>query len=183
MKASYNTLLIMVMSTLLAHTTYAQTCNSQIKKVVPDTRYQIVEGSNGSEVKDIKTGLIWQRCLMGESWDGQQCTGDALGFPSEEAKQYLGTQAKNWRVPTIDELSTLNGGCWQPAINPNIFPSHPQRFYSDSTLISSTPYTPTKSEAAHLYDRKNAFWYWAFGVNYGQKSFEVISLPTHLVRK
>ena len=166
---------------LLNSSLSAQQCEDGKTSLTPDSRYQFI--NHGQEVKDLKTGLIWQRCLMGESWDGQQCTGDALGFPSEEAKQYLGTQAKNWRVPTIAELTTLNGGCWQPAINPNIFPSNPERFYSDSTLISSTPYTPTKSEAAHLYDRKNAFWYWAFDVKKKKKSFEVKELPVHLVRK
>jgi hypothetical protein len=87
MKASYNALLITVMSTLLAHTTYAQTCNSQIKKVVPDTRYQIIEGSNGSEVKDIKTGLIWQRCSVGQMWANNQCYGTPQSYTWSEALQ------------------------------------------------------------------------------------------------
>ncbi len=42
----------------------------------PDERYQAVEGSNGGQVKDTQTGLVWQRCVLGQAWDGAACTGN-----------------------------------------------------------------------------------------------------------
>ena len=43
----------------------------------PDSRYQAVN-SDASEVKDLDTGLVWQRCVMGQKWDGKACTGDPV---------------------------------------------------------------------------------------------------------
>lgn len=142
MKASYNTLLIMVMSTLLAHTTYAQTCNSQIKKVVPDTRYQIIEGSNGSEVKDIKTGLIWQRCSVGQMWANNQCYGTPQSYTWSEALQKTKALGNGYRLPNVKELQTLvEEACVSPAINETIFPTTAiNDYWSSSPKTSDNRY-------------------------------------------
>ena len=42
-------------------------CPSQPGRFVP----------NGAEVIDSRTGLIWARCSVGQSWDGSACTGNA----------------------------------------------------------------------------------------------------------
>lgn len=165
---------------------YAQQCDSSKPSVTPDSRYQLL--NNGKEVKDLKTGLIWQRCLAGENWDGQKCTGEKVLFDSSEVKQYLATRAQGWRLPSIDELVTLKSGCWQPAINTRIFPPNTEHYDTHDTLLSSTPHTLSKREADVLagqngYQKSTTPWFRTFETGYGQIGYEMIQLPVRLVRK
>ncbi len=65
--------------------------------------------------KDPKTGLIWQRCSIGQKWNGRNCTGKAVkmtGYDAIKYFKYYNRQSPlagktNWRLPTISELSTL----------------------------------------------------------------------------
>jgi|GEM_PF-2838313 len=52
-------------------------------------------------VKDTQTGLIWQRCSIGQTWDGNICQGQATAFHFDAALKQAGN---GWRVPTIREL-------------------------------------------------------------------------------
>lgn len=65
-------------------------------------RYQVL--GNGSEVKDVKTGLVWARCSVGQSWSGQTCAGEAKTFNLDDAQRQA---PPGWRVPTIRELASL----------------------------------------------------------------------------
>ncbi|MDO4699506.1 MAG: DUF1566 domain-containing protein [Moraxella sp.] len=72
---------------------------------------------------DPKTKLYWDRCSIGQTWDGQTCQGTALELNWQDAqdyvKQFTNQQAKggfsNWRVPTIKELASIRhcSGGWQ----------------------------------------------------------------------
>ena len=79
-------------------TPQAQTRTNQ----VIDGRYEIL--ANGTEVKDRQTGLIWQRCAVGQQWSGSTCAGDAGKFQFENAQRLAGA---GWRVPNIRELASL----------------------------------------------------------------------------
>lgn len=65
--------------------------------------------------RDPKTGLYWDRCSVGQSWNGTTCTGTPLELNWQDAQDYVkkftNEQAKggytNWRLPTIEELSTI----------------------------------------------------------------------------
>jgi hypothetical protein len=57
-----------------------------------------------SLARDTMTGLIWQRCLLGQAWDGSTCTGSPRKASFEGAWK---ARPSGWRVPTIYELSTL----------------------------------------------------------------------------
>lgn len=65
--------------------------------------------------RDAKTGLMWDRCSIGQSWDGTTCTGQAMKLNWQDAKDYVkkftNQQAKggysDWRLPTIQELSSI----------------------------------------------------------------------------
>lgn len=96
---------------------FAQTCNDRILPVTPDERFELSE----YEVTDLRTGLIWQRCSVGQQWDGTNCTGSAIYYTWPEA---LALASGGWRVPNINELlSIVETACANPAINSNIFPN------------------------------------------------------------
>lgn len=109
---------------------FAQTCHDKVLSEAPDSRYQ----ASGGVVADLKTGLTWQRCSVGQSWDGSDCTGEAISYSWSEG---LSLSDGKWRLPNITELASLvETACFSPAINMSIFPSTP----SDEYWSSSTYY-------------------------------------------
>ena len=105
-------------------------------------RYQ-VRGDNGDIIYDTTTGLEWQRCSLGQTWDGHACIGNAKGYMSEEIRAAT-DQVPGWRLPTVYELKTLiycsNGkperfGCkcsghyQRPTIVTEAFPNMPSSFF------------------------------------------------------
>lgn len=80
------------------------TTATQSKDDFPAPRGRYVYSEDGKEVKDIKTGLIWQSCQVGMLWDGNTCIGDAKKFTYDEAMALSG---RRWRIPTIRDLSSL----------------------------------------------------------------------------
>lgn len=103
------------------------------------TPYQL--SSDGQEVTDLRTGLIWQRCPVGMHWDENTCLGNTQYFMWFEALPAAHTQAvasgKVWRVPNVKELATIiDRTRINQAIDPQAFPNTPNdRFWS------SSPYT------------------------------------------
>ncbi len=89
-----------------------------------------------------KTGLIWQRCSLGQSWDGTDCTGSATAFTWQQA---LAASAQNtlagfsdWRLPNKNELASIvEYRCYQPAINHQQFPNTPSAWYWSSSPNAS----------------------------------------------
>lgn len=123
---------------VLAQSIYAQTCSDQIKKTASDSRYQIVEGSDGSEVKDIKTGLIWQRCSVGQLWSNGQCYGNPQAYTWSEALQKSNALGNGYRLPNVKELGSLvEEACSSPAINETIFPKTSAKDYWSSSPKAS----------------------------------------------
>lgn len=119
----------------LANSATAQVCQTTIKVSAPDTRYQIVAGSQGAEVLDLYTNLIWQRCSVGQQWTGNTCEGTAQTYSWHDALKQSATQANPaWRVPNIRELQSLiEEACYDSSINPNIFPNTPAQVYWSSS--------------------------------------------------
>ena len=119
-----------------------------------DGRYQIL--ANGAEVKDLQTGLVWQRCSVGQRWDGSSCAGTAKEFRFDEAQAQAGN---GWRVPTVRELHSLiqcskgfkgtedlkDGkgsvpdtcvdGSNRPTLNTTAFPKTPDSWYWTSSPV------------------------------------------------
>jgi len=95
-------------------------------------------------VTDLETGLMWSRCLFGQSWDQteQTCTGDSHALNWQQAHE-ISTQSQlgghsNWRLPNIKELRTIAAfNKSSNAFNTQIFPN--MQFPSIDRIWSSTP--------------------------------------------
>ncbi|HTZ18225.1 MAG TPA: DUF1566 domain-containing protein [Dissulfurispiraceae bacterium] len=117
------------------------------------------DNGNGT-VTDNNTGLMWQRCSMGQ--DSMTCSGPALTYTWYQAPAATGCGALNtanfaghndWRVPSKKELiSIVDYSVWGPPINVKYFPNTIVGFYWTSTELASDP------------NKSNA-WYTSF--NYG----------------
>lgn len=84
------------------------------------------------------TGLIWQRCSLGQSWDGTDCTGTATTFTWQQAlaagAQHSLGGFSDWRLPNKNELASIvEYRCVDPAINNQAFPNTPSAWYWSSS--------------------------------------------------
>ncbi len=135
----------------------AQTCNTAIPRKAPDSRYTVQAG--GTEVLDTQTGLIWQRCSLGQSWNGSTCAGSAGVYTWQSALQAARDLSNGWRVPNSKELQSLvEEACYSPAINETLFPATTSNWY-----WTSSPYA----------DFGGGAWFVFFGyggTDYGDKS-------------
>lgn len=115
------------------------TCGSDV--LVAD-RYLV---NNCDVVKDVVTGLEWQRCSVGQTWNAEtkRCDGSTSTFNWYGAQNL--TKAGGFRLPTITELRTLtycssgdpvyfgieqnyshcNGTFTRPTIYVDVFPDVP----------------------------------------------------------
>lgn len=145
-------LIYLTLSVCMVSAAQAQTCNPNMVRTAPDSRYELVVGSGGSEVLDKQTGLIWQRCSLGQSWNGTTCTGDASSHTWTDALAKAKAVGNGYRLPNIRELRSLTEkACTQPAINNSFFPST-----AGGEYWSASPYAGDNSYA----------WSVSFGVRY-----------------
>ena len=69
----------------------------------PNDRYRFL-GKDQEIVEDIRTKLQWQRCSLGQTWNGATCAGEATKYQWDEARR---AASAGWRLPTKDELASL----------------------------------------------------------------------------
>ncbi len=110
--------LAMVAMVLLgANIALAQTCNPN----AASTFTSWTDG--GSSITDNSTGLVWQRCALGQSWTGSSCSGTAS--TAAWAAAVSGAPA-GWRLPNVKELeSMVERRCSLPAVDGAAFPAFP----------------------------------------------------------
>ena len=81
-------------------------------------------------VIDLRSGVEWLRCSVGQRWNGAQCVGEIVKLNQEMsvkaielANEQLGG---NWRLPTRVELENIVcHECRHPKIDASIFPNTP----------------------------------------------------------
>ena len=158
----------LIISTLLLalSTTNYAACNSAITRTAPDSRYQLL--NSDTEVKDTQTGLIWQRCSLGQTWSGTSCTGTAATYNWTNALQTAKNMGNGWRVPNIKELDSLIEQACGKAINETYFPN-----------TENSPYWSSSPAA----DDSNHAWFvnFSYGGNASYPS-KTISYYVRLVR-
>lgn len=121
-----------VLFLLIGHISYAQECHTAVEVTAPDSRYMLL--NNGTEVKDQRTGLIWQRCSLGQQWDGKTCLGSSQDYTWKEALSAAKSMGSGYRLPNIRELLTLiEYSCHDVAINEKFFPRTSYSFYWSSS--------------------------------------------------
>jgi hypothetical protein len=101
----------------------------------PDSRYEAVD-DKGAQVKDLDTGLVWQRCVHGQQWDGKSCAGDPIAQDWNLAVKTA--NAAGWRLPTQKELQSLSEtSCSELALNQTWFGSGPSGWVWTATDMGS----------------------------------------------
>jgi len=86
----------------------------------PQTRFVL----RGGEALDSKTGLVWQRCSLGMTWDGKRgCQGERMSVGLDEAMKSAQKLGRLWRVPSGPELeSIIDRSCGSPVVDVSVFP-------------------------------------------------------------
>jgi len=119
---------LLILSLASLQVSAAATCNASISESTPTTQFTI---NTDGTVTDNKTGLMWMRCNLGDSWDGSACDNSAVQFDWENA--LITAEAYNsgadgygsysdWRLPNIKELASIaEDACYDPAINETLF--------------------------------------------------------------
>jgi hypothetical protein len=83
--------------------------------------------NNDGTVTHKRTGLIWQRCFVGQTWTGTACLGATTNYTWDVATTTLKSNfagKSDWRIPNLNELlSIVEYGSYNPAINAKIFPN------------------------------------------------------------
>ena len=146
-------------------------------------RYKIL-GVQGQIVRDMVNSLEWQRCALGQTWNGRSCLGEAGSYTWEEARQ-AADRVAGWQLPAISELRTLT---YCSSGQPDRF-SNGQRcegdFRSPTIVKEAFPNTPSSyfwSDSHHV-NLSHLAWLVAF--NYGSASEDNrgYALPLRLVRR
>lgn len=126
---------------------------------------------SGATVSHSSTGLMWDRCPLGMSWDSNtsSCTGTAGSYTWQQALQAsVAANANNhlgysdWRVPNRRELNSIIERCGHsPAINQEVFPDTPGTGGGSAEFWSASSYVPLPPAQAwivifnygHLYSK------------------------------
>lgn len=73
---------------------------------------QFVRNKDGT-VTDPRNGTIWQKCNIGQTWNGKVCKGKTTEMPwwsaMQEAKKNRFLGHSDWRLPTFNELNAITG--------------------------------------------------------------------------
>ena len=79
-------------------------------------------------VLDLRFGIEWTRCTVGQVWDGTTCTGEVVYLDHDQIEIAIGQAneqlGEGWRLPTREELEgLLCNSCGRPMIDSEMFPA------------------------------------------------------------
>lgn len=128
---------IMMLATI-AINSYAE-CIPVTMEATPTARFTPING--GGEVKDKVTGLIWQRCAIGQVWNQNTCSApiEAKQLTWHEALKQAKALGNGYRLPNIRELhSIVEPRCSSPSVNSTVFPNAVSGGFWSSTPVGHT---------------------------------------------
>lgn len=106
-----------------------QICPAGMMPTTPTERFELHDDGT---VSDPVTGLMWQRCIHGQSYNAatNSCTGTITNLNWQDSLQAAVASDyadyTDWRMPNVKELASLiEHACEQPAINLTVFPDTP----------------------------------------------------------
>jgi hypothetical protein len=135
-----------------------------------------IDNKNGTVTFKV-SGLTWQKCSFGQTWNGETCSGEATKMNWDDAAKLSNSFAgyAGWRLPTKVELMTLifctdgeygeDGSCknsydvTHPTINPTYFPNTEVSAYWSSSLYATNnndAWTVSFYSSGAYYDYKNS---------------------------
>ena len=82
---------------------------------------------SGYMAVDLRTGAEWMRCSVGQVFQNDDCTGEAIKLTQKEVRQAIEIANDElggiWRLPTLEELEFLVcKECPAPKIDKVVFP-------------------------------------------------------------
>ncbi len=112
-----------------------QFCLSTAPVSAPEESF--LKFDNG-QLLHLRTNLMWMRCAIGQTWDGETCAGEAEPYTWKQALElsvgYEFNDSANWRLPNIKELSSITErSCTRPSVDVDLFPATPPDDFWTST--------------------------------------------------
>jgi len=113
--------------------------NSSVLESTPTSSFN---GTVDDTVLHHLTGLVWDRCSLGQAWNTGSCTGSATTYNWQNALKEVKIrndanhlEHSDWRLPNRNELHSIAEDCGtDPAINQTVFPNtNILRYWSSST--------------------------------------------------
>ena len=131
-------------------------------------RYEPVDGCPA--VVDRHTRLMWQRCSLGQVWEGGTCVGRPakLDWSAASVRQNENCGFDDWHLPVVTELEGLVAEGTIPAIDPAVFPNTPAGSF----------WTASVSEGGG-----QRAWFVNFGRGHAQHMFKDARFHVRLVRE
>ncbi|MEZ7206513.1 DUF1566 domain-containing protein [Pseudoalteromonas sp. DY56-GL79] len=134
-----------IIATILFTLSFTAVCQAQTCVGTGSNTSRYTINSNGT-VLDSQTGLMWQRCNFGQSYNAtsQSCEDNAQQLTWQQAlmvaneDQFAGFT--DWQVPNVKELASIvYHECVTPAINITVFPTTKSNNYWSATTQTSQP--------------------------------------------
>ena len=147
----------------------AQTCQPNIRETTPASRF-VVDAAKGT-VLDTSTGLMWKRCVEGQS--GAECSNGSYSAHDWAGALTLAANSthagyNDWRLPNYKEIeSIVEEKCYNPAINATVFPDTPSDWHWSGS--------PNAGNSGHA-------WFVSFGYGSSYFSYRYDDYAVRLVR-